>query len=241
MKLFCLPFAGGSKRAYSHWNTFTSHAMEIEAIEIRGRGERFGQGFYQDISEAVDDIYSMIKDKINEGKYALYGHSMGTLLAYELYYKILDEGQQKPQHIFFSGRQSPIVQNNMYVSFNMSDDEFIAKIIALGGIHEELTQSKELMEFYLPILKNDIRIMETYKFQERTERLKCKISVLSGLEDKIDSIQKITWDDLCEQKSKSYYFTGSHFFINDHVDKIVKMIEDELCQNNEVGHEQIKQ
>ncbi|TVX93375.1 thioesterase II family protein [Paenibacillus agilis] len=240
MRLYCLPFAGGSKRAYSHWNTYTSHALEIEGVELKGRGEKFGQGFYHDISEAVDDIYSMIKDKIRDEKYALFGHSMGTLLAYELYYKIIEEGHPRPQHIFFSGRQSPIVHNNMYVNFTMSDDEFISKIIALGGIHEELTQSKELMRFYLPILKNDIRIMETYEFKERPERLKCKITVLNGLEDKIDTIQKITWDDLCEQKSKSYYFTGSHFFINDHVEQIVKLFEGVLCQDNEVG-EHVKQ
>jgi surfactin synthase thioesterase subunit len=228
MKLFCLPFAGGSKRAYSNWSKYVNRSLDIEAIEIKGRGERLGQGFYQDMTEAVDDIYSLIKDKVNEDRYALYGHSMGTLLAYELYYKIIAEGQQKPQHIFFSGRQSPIVKDNMYVRSSMSDDEFIAKIIALGGIPEEISQTKELMRFYLPIFKNDIRIMENYEFRERMEKLNCKITVLNGIEDKIDVIQEIAWGDLCEQKSKSYYFSGSHFFINDHVEKIINIIEGEL-------------
>ncbi|WP_028545527.1 thioesterase II family protein [Paenibacillus taiwanensis] len=228
MILFCLPFAGGSKRAYANWSKLTNCPLEIEPIEIKGRGERLGQGFYADMTEAVEDIYAMIKNKIQEEPYALFGHSMGTLLAYELYYKVKTEGHQLPRHLFFSGRQSPIVKNNMYVSTDMSDDEFIEKIIALGGIPEEISQSSELMEFYLPIFKNDIRIMESYKFKERAEKLNCNITVLNGLEDKIDATQEITWDYLCEQKSKSYYFTGSHFFINDHVKKIVNLIEGEL-------------
>ncbi|MBG9736905.1 thioesterase II family protein [Paenibacillus alvei] len=228
MKLFCLPFAGGSRRAYLNWSKFANRSLEIEAIEIKGRGERLGEGFYPDMTEAVDDIYSWIKDKIQVEDYAFYGHSMGTLLAYELYYKVIAEGQRKPAHIFFSGRQSPIVKNNMYVSSTMPDDEFIAKIIELGGIHEELSQSKELMRFYLPVLKNDIRIMENYEFKEKTEKIKCEISVFHGLEDTIDGRQAITWNDLCDKKTKFYYFTGNHFFINDHVDKIIDIFEGEL-------------
>lgn len=228
MKLFCLPFAGGTKRAYASWNKFDSPSFEIEAIEIKGRGERFGQAFYHDFAEAIEDIYSIIKDKISNEPYALFGHSMGTLLAFELYYKLITEGNQSPQHIFFSGRQSPIVKDNMFVSSSMPDDEFAAKIMALGGIQEELSQSKELMAYYLPILKNDIRIMESYAFKERSEKIKCKISVLNGIDDKIDGEQKTTWADLCEQHSRSYYFTGGHFFINDHIEKIVNIIKSEL-------------
>ncbi|MCY7484598.1 thioesterase II family protein [Paenibacillus alvei] len=228
MKLFCLPFAGGSKRAYSNWSKFANRSLEIEAIEIKGRGERLGEGFYVDMTEAVDDIYSWIKDKIQVEDYAVYGHSMGTLLAYELYYKVIAEGQRKPAHIFFSGRQSPIVKNNMYVSSTMPDDEFIVKIIELGGIHDELSQSKELIRFYLPVLKNDIRIMENYEFKEKAEKIKCEISVFHGLEDTIDGRQAITWNDLCDKKTKFYYFTGSHFFINDHVDKIIDIFKGEL-------------
>lgn len=228
MKLFCLPFAGGSKRAYSNWSKFANRAMEVEAIEIKGRGERFGQDFYEDMTEAVDDIYSLIKDQIQKDDYALYGHSMGTLLAYELYYKVIGEGHRKPAHIFFSGRQSPIVKNNMYVSSSMPDEEFIARIIALGGTHEELSQSKELMRFYLPVLKNDIRIMENYEFQARAEKIKCDISVFIGLEDRIDGKQEIAWDDLCEHRIKFYHFMGDHFFINDHTSTIVNIMEGEL-------------
>ncbi|MFB8376482.1 thioesterase II family protein [Paenibacillus polymyxa] len=228
MKLFCLPFAGGTKRAYANWSRFANPSIKIEAIEIRGRGERFGQSFYQDITEAVDDIFSIIKDKISNEPYALFGHSMGTLLIFELYYKLIAEGYHRPQHIFFSGRQSPIVKDNMFVNSSMPDDEFASKIIALGGIQEELSQSKELMAYYMPILKNDIRIMENYAFKERPTKIKCKISVLSGIDDKIDSEQQIVWADLCEQQSRSYYFTGGHFFINDHVEKIVNMIKSEL-------------
>lgn len=228
MKLFCLPYAGGTKRIYANWSKFANPSIEIEAIEIRGRGERFGQGFYDDITEAVDDIYLNIQNRIGHEPYALFGHSMGTLLVFELYYKLILEGHHLPQHIYFSGRQSPIVKDNMFVNSTMSDDEFSAKIIELGGIPEELSQSKELMAYYMPILKNDIRIMENYVFKKKSEKIKCKVSVLSGIKDEIDSEQQIVWADLCEQQSRSYFFTGGHFFINDHVEKIVNIMKSEL-------------
>ncbi len=228
MRLFCLPYAGGSKQAYSSWQGYAHKNIEVEALEIKGRGERFCEGVYHDFSEAVDDIYALIKDKIQKEDYAIYGHSMGAVLAYELYYKIAVEKGNVPRHIFFSGRYSPIVQDNMYVSSKMPDDEFIRRLLALGGVPDTLPQSKELMEFYLPIIKNDIRVLETYDFKERDEKIQCDITVINGTKDRTDSNGKISWRDLCGGKCSSYYLDGNHFFINNSVDKILKIIEEEL-------------
>ena len=232
MRLFCLPYAGGSKQAYAGWKKYADTNMEkkieIEALEIKGRGERFCEGFYHDFSEAVDDIYALIKDKIQKEDYAIYGHSMGAVLAYELYYKIAAEQSNAPGHIFFSGRYSPVVQDNMYVSSKMPDDEFISRLLALGGVPDTLPQSKELMEFYLPIIKNDIRVLETYDFRERDEKIQCAATVINGTEDRTDSNGKITWSDLCGGQCKSYYLEGNHFFINNSVEKIFNIIEEVL-------------
>jgi len=53
----------------------------------------------------VEDILTNIQDKIIADDYAIYGHSMGSLLAYELYYKIIDKNIRKPKHMFFSGNE----------------------------------------------------------------------------------------------------------------------------------------
>ncbi|KUO74524.1 MAG: gramicidin dehydrogenase [Desulfosporosinus sp. BRH_c37] len=239
MKLFCLPYAGGSKQAYASWKKYAgenfAQQIEIEGIEIKGRGERFGAGFYHDFAEALDDVYSLIKDKIQKEDYALYGHSMGAVLAYELYYKIAAAGRNMPGHIFFTGRYSPLVQDNMYVSSDLPDAEFIRRLLALGGIPEKLPESRELLEFYLPIIKNDIRVLETYVFREREDKIKCGITVINGWEDRIDIRREITWRDLCSGEYRSYYLNGGHFFINHSRDKILEIMAERLFKEDREG------
>ena len=84
MILFCLPYAGGSEVAYYKWKKYLHPSIELIPIELKGRGKRFNEIFYESLEEAVDDIFENIKDKIINNDYAIYGHSMGSLLSYEL-------------------------------------------------------------------------------------------------------------------------------------------------------------
>jgi len=228
MRLFCLPYAGGSKRTYLKWSQYINQNIKLDAIELKGRGDRFCEALYTSLDEAVDDIYMLIKDKIDNEEYAIFGHSMGTVLAYELYYRLVAEGKRIPRHIFFSGRYSPNIRSHMYVSYKMPDDEFVEKILALGGIPDDISSRKDLLEFFLPILKNDIKILENYIHIERGEKIKCNISVLNGTEDKIDPCRKVTWKDLCDRECKFYNFRGNHFFIDYNIEGIAKIIESHL-------------
>ncbi|MFT9818494.1 thioesterase II family protein [Lysinibacillus sp. NPDC056185] len=233
MLLFCLPYAGGSELIYHNWNKFINERIEIHAITLKGRGKRFCEGFYQNLNEAVEDIYCQIHDKIQQEEYAIYGHSMGALLTYELYYKIINTSNRKPKHLFFSGRFSPNVKGNIIISHKMPDKEFMDRIVALGGIADEVLESKELLEFILPILKNDIRIVENYVYKERDEKIQCNISVLNGTEDNIDFYQKNSWKYLCDRDCKLYDLNGNHFFINNNinVEKIARIMEENLLNS----------
>ena len=94
----------------------------------------------------------------------------------------------------------------------MPDKEFMDSIVALGGIADEVLESKELLEFILPILKNDIRIVENYVYKEREEKIQCNISVLNGTEDNIDFIKK-SWKYLCDGNCELYDLNGNHFLL----------------------------
>jgi surfactin synthase thioesterase subunit len=236
MKLFCLPYAGGSKLAYAGWKKYArdnyAGKIEIEGIEIKGRGERFGAGFYQDFAEAVEDIFLLLEDRLDKEDYALYGHSMGAVLAYELYYKIAAAGRKLPRHLIFTGRYGPLVQDNMYVTSCLPDAELIRRLLVLGGIPEGLPESRELLEFYLPIIKNDLRVLETYVFRKREEKIKCGVTVINGREDKSESRREITWSGLCSEDCRSYCLNGGHFFINHNIEEIFKILEERLYKED---------
>lgn len=156
MILFCLPYAGGSESIYYKWKNHLHTSIQVVLIELKGRGKRFNEFFYESLEEAVDDIFENIKEKIVDDDFAIYGHSMGSLLAYELYYKIYNENGKMPKHMFFSGYKAPSIIRERENTYNLPDYDFMKKIMELGGTPEELMNNQELLQIFLPSKQADI-------------------------------------------------------------------------------------
>ncbi|EJQ37425.1 hypothetical protein IEE_05211 [Bacillus cereus BAG5X1-1] len=232
MILFCLPYAGGSEASFYQWNDHLSKSIKLHSIPLKGRGSRFNEDFYESLEDAVDDIFDNIKDKIGENDYAIYGHSMGSLLAYELYYKIKEMGHNIPKHIFFSGHRAPNRERKKDISFTLPDEDFKNKIIELGGTPEELISNQELFELFLPILKSDFKIVETYKYKERMDKIECDISVLNGKNDSISLEEVLDWKNHTNGNFRTYYFEGNHFYINHNMEEIMSILNNTLRESN---------
>ncbi|MBW9154569.1 thioesterase II family protein [Clostridium estertheticum] len=230
MKLFCLPYAGGSKTAYYKWKEVLNNNIQLEAIELKGRGTRYGEGFYTDFDDAVNDIYINIKNKIIDDDYAIFGHSMGSLLAFELYYKIVENGGRIPKHIFFSGYKDPDCARKEEPIYNLPDDEFMNEVIKLGGMPIEVLENKELCQLVTQILKNDFKILELYKYRQRNDTIKCDTTILNGSEDTITFEEVYGWKKYCLKNVRILTFEGDHFFINNNMNKIIKLIEHTLLK-----------
>lgn len=230
MLLFCLPYAGGSEALYYKWSDYLSPSIKLCPVLLKGRGKRFNEPFYNSLEEAVDDIFNNIQGKIGEEDYAIYGHSMGSLLAYELYYKIIGMGLKKPKHIFFSGYKVPSEREKKEITYNLPKNEFKNRVIELGGTPEELIRNEELFEFFIPLLKHDFKIVETYEYKEKADKITCDITVLNGTEDLISLKGIIGWKKHTCGNFKIYNLEGNHFFINNNVEKITTIINDTLTE-----------
>lgn len=228
MKLFCLPYAGGSSVAYYKWKHLLKHDIKLEPVELKGRGSRYNEELYSDFEEAVNDIYMNIKDKIIEDEYAIFGHSMGSLLAFELCHKIIENNGKIPKHIFFSGYKAPHCQRKKRILHKLPDAEFMNEVIKLGGTPIEVIENKELYNLVIPILRSDFKMLETYKYIERNKAIECDITILNGREDKLTSDELNEWKRHSSKNTNIITFEGDHFFINKNVNKIINLIETTL-------------
>ncbi|MBN1050256.1 thioesterase II family protein [Clostridium botulinum] len=230
MILFCLPYAGGSETIYYNWKRYLNSSIYLESVELRGRGKRFNEDFYENLEEAVEDIFENIKEKILYDDYAIYGHSMGSILAYELYYKIHNENIKIPKHIFFSGYMSPSTLRKKKQIHLLPDEEFIKEVIELGGTPQEIVDNKELLQLFTPILRNDFKMLENYVYKEKKDKIQCNISILNGNEDDITIKEILEWKNHGNKGFKVYNFEGNHFFINTNVENITKIINTTLIK-----------
>ncbi|MEK3854007.1 thioesterase II family protein [Cytobacillus sp. FSL H8-0458] len=227
MILFCLPYAGGSEAIYHKWEHHLNESINLCPITLKGRGRRFNEPFYSSLEEAIEDIFEHIKAKLEVSEYAIFGHSMGSLLAYELYYKINELGFKLPNHIFFSGYRTPGTKKNESIH-SLPNNEFKRKIVELGGTPEELVNNDDLFDLFIPLLRSDFKMVETYKYKERKNKISCDISVLNGLSDTIPLENLRYWKSYTDKSCQFYNFDGNHFFINSNTVEITSLIKHTL-------------
>lgn len=225
IKLFCIPFAGGSASIYYKWRKYFEDRIEIYPIELAGRGTRFNEKAFTNIPDIVSDIYNSIKHEINEGPYMIFGHSMGALISYELIHMIIKNGHSEPIHAFFSGKGAPHLKGFKDKVHKLSDDEFIKEVYSLGGTPKELLEEKEILKIFLGILRADYEAIETYKYFNRSEKFRFSITVFNGIEDKLTQDNITQWSCHTQKKCDIYNFHGGHFFINDNIKEMREIIE----------------
>jgi surfactin synthase thioesterase subunit len=224
-KLFLFPYAGGASASYNQWRQLIDPSIEFRPIELAARGRRMREPNYNSIDDAVDDVFNIIKDELTQAPYALFGHSMGSMIAFELAYKIRDNNLPMPVHIIFSGRAAPhISREGKRKLHHLSDEQFKKDLLEMGGTPKEFFEHPELLEVFLPLLKSDFRLTETYIHAKKDAPLDVNITVLSGKQDE-DSTEEVEAFRVHTGKNCDiHYFEGAHFFIHDEPAKVVDII-----------------
>ena len=77
-----------------------------------------------------------------------------------------------------------------------------------------MLENPELMEVFLPLLRSDIGLSETYVYDHEAP-LDCPITAFGGLEDKEVSREELAaWYDQTRSRFNIQMFPGGHFFLN---------------------------
>lgn len=226
MKLFCFPYAGGSSAIFNQWKNYLTPDIEIRAIELAGRGKRIHETHYSDFNEVIEDVFPIIADEIKSNEnYALFGHSMGAKIAHKLTLKIIEHGLSKPKHIFLSGRGAPDVKGNNEIEYyKLPEKDFIEEVFKLGGTSKEFFEHPELLELFLPLLRNDFKMATKEITNSEIVQLPCDISIFIGKEEDLIPEQIYGWKNYTSKSCIIHYFNGGHFFINEQIEPIVKTI-----------------
>jgi len=234
IKLFCIPYAGGSAVIYSNWKSSLAPWIELRPVELAGRGRRIHDPLYNSIEEAAQDVFKSIESEAGNCPYVLFGHSMGCMIAYELARKIRAERFPPPLHLFFSGRRAPHVTAGKEKKLHLlNDQEFKEEILQLGGTPPEFFEHRELQELFLPLLRQDFKLTETHIFDGKLPPLDTDITVLAGKEDDLTPEECDGWKHHTSKICTIHYFNGGHFFFQKEVARITKIIGNTI-QNLEI-------
>lgn len=228
--LICIPYAGASATSiYQKWNYFINDSIEVVPLELSGHGIKMDEPLLYTMDEIVEYLFENLKKIYLHSKfsYAFFGHSMGTIVIYELMKRIYKFNLIPPIHIFVSGRYTPNHSEIKHIS-NLNDDDFRKEIISYGGIPTEILEDTSILDFFIPSIKADYTSIESYIFVPSVI-WNVDISVFSGKEDDdIKYYDYSEWKNFTRGKTDFYEFNGDHFFINSEYKQIIKIIEKTL-------------
>lgn len=209
-RLVCFPYAGGNANLFRSWPDDLQASIEVWAVQLPGRGARFGDPAFTRMAPLLDGLEEVMIQSLDT-PYALFGHSMGGLVAFELTRRLRRRGAPLPVHLFISGREAPDVPD--VAIHALPDDEFIAALSDYGGMPENVLREPELMKVLVPVLRADFAVFETWK-HVKEEPLDTPISVFGGLDDAMLPLPHIEgWSAQTRGKFAMHLFPGDHFFL----------------------------
>ena len=212
MRLFCLPHAGGGAAEYHAWKNSLPATVEIRPILLPGRETRFSESRYTELDPLVDAIVRELRTRLDL-PYAVFGHSMGTLLAFECVRRLQRSGAPMPLSLFLSGRRAPDSPADAHPLHGLPDAEFVDQLNRIyRGIPEEFLDKPEILAVILPTLRADIAVVESYRYREQ-EPLDCPLTVFAGQHDSSVSWQQLlAWNRQTRRQFSAQVFPGGHFY-----------------------------
>ena len=211
LRLFCLPYSGASAMAYSRWRRSLPEWLQVRPLELPGRGMRMDEPLQSDIRRLASQLADEISAELDR-PYALFGHSLGGLLAFELAHALRERGLPEPLALFASATAGPARRDVSEYAVAKTDAQLIARLRELNGTQEEVLANAELMQLMLPILRADFLLCGSFSHDQRSP-LPVPIHVFGGKQDSVRAGQLLDWQIDTSSVFSLDLFEGHHFFL----------------------------
>jgi medium-chain acyl-[acyl-carrier-protein] hydrolase len=210
--LFCFPYAGGNASVFRDWPNALP-AVNVGVVQLPGRANRFSEvpiGRLEPLRDAVAEAIGPHVDR----PFALFGHSVGALLAFEVARRLRAEGLRQPSRLLVSAYPSPRVPVKE-VTYDLPTEQFVAKVRELDGTPPEILESPELLEIVLPTLRADFAVADRYRYRS-ADPLSCPIDAFCGVDDdEISREDVLAWSRETTGEFRLHVIPGGHFFLHD--------------------------
>ncbi|PWQ99262.1 thioesterase II family protein [Leucothrix arctica] len=231
VRIFAFPFSGAGPVVYQRWaKQLEQQGIELLGVQLPGRESRYKEKLIIDLKDLIQELATEIQ-LLPDKECVFFGHSLGALIAFELCRELRRRGAPTPKHLVLSAFRSPSMPNPNAELHNLDDKTLIQRMREYGGTPEAILSNPEFMAIFIPVLRADFKLFETYQYTQEPP-LNCPITMLCGQDDRIVKPEYIVgWKDQSTLPVKTILFSGGHFFLEPHKQDVLRLLKD-ICQQH---------
>lgn len=228
VRLFCVPFAGGSSSMFRGWPALLPAHLAVDAVALPGREKRLAEPPIDRMDVLVDALVDALRPQLDL-PYALFGYSFGAQVSFHLTHALRDAGLPGPLSLFVAASAGPSELCDV-PGLNETDEELIAYMQALGGTSADVLDHPDLLDLMLPALRADLTAVAALPPYAVRPPLDTPIHAFSGEADPTSARPPLmaAWKRETTGAFTQTVLPGGHFFIDDTLSDLVLAIRHDL-------------
>lgn len=225
LRLICLPFAGGGTADYRSWSDGLPGSVDVCPVVLPGRESRLRERPHDAMETLIAAMVDPLAAALRRIPYAIYGHSMGAWIGYELARALRQRGVAPPVHLFVAARRAPHLPSRRALLSELPDAEFVDGIQErYQAIPAQILASQELMELFLPTLRGDFTLLDRYRWSGG-DPLGIPITALYGRQDTLVAREDVlAWREHTTGPFDVVAIAAGHFFLREAPDDVTGVV-----------------
>lgn len=214
LRLFCFPFAGSSASIFRPWIDSLPGEVEVLAVQLPGRENRLRERCIRDLDEIVAELEHSIDDCFDL-PFVFFGHSLGSLIAYELLRRLEASGRYRAELFFASGGPAPHTCVCPAEPRRLTQDQILRDLRRISVTHAALLDDPEVLALMLPVLQADFEIYANYRYREAAPLQSSIVAIRGATDGYITPQRQMEWKQHTDGRFAFHTVPGPHLFMVD--------------------------